>query len=93
MELPSFIELIKMSKEQIDTKLAPIRAKKMQAKIAAKLADVDECILNAESKTFELCAEKEINLDSLTKELDQIALLERRKEQLKTINSQLFPEQ
>lgn len=91
MKLKPFKEIIKLSKEKFDEAMAPIRAKQVRSKAELEMAKLDEKILSLEVKTQELCAEKEINFETLIKNLDEHALLERRKKQYTQVLDQLFP--
>lgn len=91
MQLKPFAELIKLSKEKFDEAMAPIRAKQVKSKAELEMAKLDEKILSLEVKTQELCAEKEINFETLIENLDEHALLERRRKQYVQVLEQLFP--
>ena len=90
MKLLKYKEIIGKSKEKIDELLAPIRANKMQKKAEFEMAKLDEKLLELETKIQDICLEKDINFDSLLECLDDIALLERRKQQYAEIINDLF---
>lgn len=91
MQLKPFKELIAMSKEKLDEAMAPIRARQVRSQAELEMAKLDAEILTAEGKVQEMCAKKEINFPALLDQLDEVALLERRKEQYTSVLNQLFP--
>lgn len=93
MKLKPFKDLIALSKEKLDEALAPIRARQVKAKAELQLAELDSKILNLETQVQEICACKDIDLVKLMDTLDEVALLERRKEQYAEVLAQLFPEE
>lgn len=92
MKLKPFKELIALSKEKLDEAMAPIRARQVKSQAELEMAKLDASILTAETDVQESCAQKDIHLPSLINKLDNLALLERRKEQYGEIITQLFPE-
>lgn len=93
MKLKPFKELLKLSKEKLDEALAPIRAHKVRTQAALESAKIEEQVVTLEAEIQEMCAQKEINFESLISKLDKAALLERRKRQYAQIVADLFPEE
>jgi len=91
MELKPFKDMLAMSKEKIDEAMAPIRAKQVKSKAELEMAKLEADILTKETAVQEMCLDKDINLPSLLDRLDDIALLERRKDQYHDVLEQLFP--
>ena len=91
MKLKPFAQLIKLSKEKLDEAMAPIRAHKVKTQAQLEMAKIDEKLVTHESEIQEMCAQKDINFDSLIKKLDDVAILERRKKQYEKIIGELFP--
>lgn len=92
MKLKPFKELIALSKEKLDEAMAPIRARQVKSQAELETAKLDASILTAETAIQEMCFQKDINLPSLINKLDDLVLLDRRKEQYGEIIAQLFPE-
>lgn len=92
MNLKPFKDLISMSKEKLNEAMAPIRARQVKAKADLEMSKLEADILGRETKVQEMCIEKDIDLPKLIDELDEIALLERRREQYGKVLKQLFPE-
>ena len=92
MQLKPFKELIAMSQEKMDEAMAPIRARKVRAKAELKMSELDADIVTKETKVTELVAKKDIDFEEVMDTLDELALLERRKEQYQDVLKQLFPE-
>lgn len=93
MQLRPFRELISLSKEKLDTALAPIRARQVKSKAELEQAKLDADILTKETEIQEMCAQKDFEFGPLMRRLDEIALLERRKRQYAKVLAQLFPEE
>lgn len=91
-KLTPFVEILKMGKEQLDAVLAPVRARLAKSRFDGEIARLQEKLLTAQAKIPELCAEKEINVSKLMDQMDDIALTERRIEDIKVVRDQLFPE-
>ena len=67
MKLKPFQEILKMSKENLDAALAPIRAHKVKTQAQLEMAKLDEKLVTLEAEIQEMCAQKEINFESLIK--------------------------
>ena len=91
-QLKPFRELIALSKEKIDEALAPLRASTAKAKATLKMAEIDEKIASLGQKIQELATSKDIDFDAIADKIDEIALLELRKQRFAEITGQLFPE-
>lgn len=91
MKLPSYFNLLEMSKEKIDQTLAPIRAAKAKSQANLEMVKLDEQIAVMEANIMESCTKHEINFSALIDNLDRVALLERKKKQYQTILKDLFP--
>jgi oligoendopeptidase F len=83
--------MLAMSKEKLDEALAPIRAKRFKAQAALEQSKIETELLEKESKVQEKLTAKEPCLSQVLDILDEIALLERRKEQYDKVLEQLFP--
>lgn len=93
MKLQPYKTLIALSKEKLDEAMAPIRARQVRLKARAAQADLDAEIVTIETRVQEALTGKDVNFPSLMDKLDEIALLERRKEQYDEVLAQLFPDE
>jgi len=91
-QLKPFKDLIALSKEKIDEALAPLRTATAKAKATLKTAEIDEKIAAVGQRVQEMAVSKEIDFDAIADKIDEIALLELRKERFEQITAQLFPE-
>ena len=91
MQIKPFKELIALSKEKLDEAMAPIRARQVKAQAELEMSTLDSDALTLELKVQELCVEKKIDFKKLLDTLDEVALIERRKEQYRKVLEQLFP--
>ena len=91
MHLKPFKEIIAMSKEKLDSAMAPIRARQMRSMAELEMHKLDAEILEKEISVQEMCIDKDLNLTVLIDRLDKIAVLERRKNQYGKVLKQLFP--
>lgn len=92
MKLKPFKELVGLSKEKLDAVLAPVRERQVEAAANLEMSKLDEKLISGEARVQELCAAKIIDFPTLLRELDDLALTERRLKQYKKILSELFPE-
>lgn len=91
MNLKPFKDLIAMSKEKLDEAMAPIRARQVKSKAELQLAELDAKILTKETEIQEMCSQRDIDLPKLIDKLDEVAIIERRKDQYAKVLAQLFP--
>lgn len=96
MELKPFKDVIAMSKEKLTEVMAAPRARRLRAQAEAEMSDLDIEILTLEGKIEESFISedsyKNFSFKNLLKQLDELALLERRKKQYGKVLGQLFPE-
>lgn len=92
MQLRPFKELIGMSKDKLREAMAPIRARQVRSKAELEMSKLEQDILTAETRVQEMCIEDDINLVRILDTLDDIALMEHRKEKYADVLTQLFPE-
>lgn len=90
-KLKPFKQLIALSKEKVDEALAPLRASTAKAKATLKMAEIDEKVAVLGQQVQELAVSKDIDFTAIANKLDEIALLEHRKNSLQEIVNQLFP--
>lgn len=91
MKLKSFAELIAMSKEQVDTTLAPMRAATAKAKANLLIAQQDEKIAAQEQQIQTVAVRKDIDFNTLAELIDDLELMTLRRERIADIVEQLFP--
>lgn len=91
MKLKPFAEMIALTKEKLDSAMAPIRARQVKSKAEMEMAGLDAEILTKETEVQEMCIERDIDFKKLLAKLDEIALLERRKKQYDKVLAELFP--
>lgn len=92
MKLKPYAEMLKLTKEAIDSALAPIRSRQVRSQADLEMAKLDEKIITLEAKVQEMCVEKSIDFQSLLSKLDEIAILERKKKQYAKVLEELFPD-
>lgn len=85
-------EILAMTSQAVDEALAPIRARQIKAKAETSLAQMDERLVTLERRIHEMCAEKDINFESVMDKMDDYELTQRRQQQLRSILASLFPE-
>ncbi len=92
MKLKSWKEYAAMTKEAVNTALAPLRAVRERKKAELAIAQLEEKIATQQAKIEEMCTKDGIDFDALIEAQDQLALNERKVRQFKEIITQLFPE-
>lgn len=93
MKLKPFKELVGLSKEKLDEAMAPIRARQFKSQTELEMAKLEADILTKETKVQEMFTDKDPDLPKAMDMLDEIALLERRKDQYRDVLDQLFPKE
>ena len=91
-KLSPYAKVITLAKEKVQEALAPIRAREMRKKAELEMAKIEGDILTKQQKVQELAAAYPIDFAKLIDALDEIALLERKLEQLSAIIMEMFPE-
>lgn len=84
-------ELIALSKEKLDLALAPIRARRFRAQAELEKSKLETEQIEKEAKVQEMLTSKEPTLPTILDLLDDIALIERKREQYDDLLTQLFP--
>ena len=85
-------ELVALSKEKLDSALAPMRARMAKAKAALESAKIEERMVSLEGEIQKLCTEKELDLEKIVGKLNEYALAERKAKQIKELIAALFPD-
>jgi len=91
VKLKPYKEMIKMSKEKLDSSLAGVRAMKAKRQAELEMAKLDETIVVYEAEINEICCQKDVNFASIISKLDQMELAKRKKKQYAVIIDQMFP--
>lgn len=86
-----FKELVALTKEGVDAALAIPRAKLAKISFDKERAELEEQKISGENKLVKLCTEKEPNVKLILDTVDDIAIAERRIEQIDAIIAKLFP--
>jgi len=90
-EIKSFKELVSMSKETLDEALIPLRVRAAKAKAEGEIIKLEEKLLAIETKINQLCAEKDLNFQSIIAQIDDYDLTERTLKQIQKLVASLFP--
>lgn len=94
MGLRPFKQLIAISKEKMTELMAAPRAKRLQYQGEVEMLEIDAEILMIEGKIEESFNEPDnFSFKNMLSQLDQIAILKRRKKQYDGVLSQLFPKE
>lgn len=89
--LKPYIEVIQESKDEKLKRTAPQKAATQKKRAELAILQLEEKIATKEQRLFDLASAPELNFDAIIDAQDEIALDERRCEQLKQIITQLFP--
>lgn len=84
-------QILAMTKEAIQSALAPIRVIEMKKKAELEMASIDGKIVEQEQKINEVCSKYPVDFNKLIDALDEKALLERRRKQFEQIIAEMFP--
>ena len=91
MQLTPYSELITLTADERERKNVIAKAARQKQRGLLRLAELDEKLASTEDSLTSLCQSIELDFDRIADKQDELALLIRRKEQLKTIIDQLFP--
>lgn len=92
MKLRPLTEILAASKEKLDEIRAPIRARAAKAKAELYLATLEEKGADLENKLNDLATSKELDFEKMADLVDEMEILEHRKDRIDEIVSQLFPQ-
>jgi hypothetical protein len=92
MQLKPLSEILALSKEKLDEAMAPIRARQVKAKADLESSKLSEKLVTLERQIHEACSKSDIDFAKVCDLMDEVALTERRIQQLGEIVAQLFPE-
>lgn len=92
-KVKSFREVVALTKEKLDEAMAPIRERSAKAKAELEIAKQQEKLISLETEIHKLCAEKELNFDSIANKIDSYELAERRLKQIERLVKDLFPKE
>ena len=90
-KVKSYQEVLALTKEKLDEALAPIRARSAKAKAELEIAKQQEKLIALETDIHKLCAEKDLNFNSIADKVDAYELAERRLKQIESLVAELFP--
>lgn len=91
MKLKPYKEILAMTKEKINSTLAPLRANRAKKQAELEISKMEEKMATIEAEIHELCAVQDIDFHRIIAALDQYALTERKKKQFTKIIKELFP--
>jgi len=86
-----FKDLVALSKEKLDEALIPLRVRAAKAKAEGEVIKLEEQLIKLETDINTLCAQKELDFNSITNTIDTYELTERRLTQIKKLVDNLFP--
>lgn len=92
MKLISYKEALKMGKEKIVSKLAPVKAMRAKKQAELEMAKIDEEIATKEAELHEECCKEDVNFKGIISIQNTLALSERKKKQYQKILDEMFPD-
>jgi hypothetical protein len=92
MKLPSYKSVLKMGKEKINQRLAPVKNSRAKKQAELEMAKIEEEIATKEADLHEECCNEEVNFSKIIDMQDSLALAERRKKQYQKILEEMFPD-
>ena len=92
MKLDKFENLLTRTKEKLDDVLVPIKVREMKAKAELEMTKLEAELIQGERDVQEYMSKPDtMEIACLIDKMDNVALIERRKEQFKTVIAELFP--
>jgi hypothetical protein len=92
MKLPKYADVVKFSDEEQAQNLAPLRASRARKQAELEMAKLEEEVATKEAQLYEKCCEKEVDFRRIIDLQDDLALVNRKKEQYKKILEEMFPD-
>lgn len=91
-KIPSFKDVLNMTKEALEESMIPLRIRSAKAKAESQKVKLEEKMLTLEQQIHTACSAKELDFDRIGDLMDDYEMAERRLEQINAIVNQLFPE-
>lgn len=91
MKLTPYREMIALAKDKAKELMAIPRAFEQRKRAELEMAKIDSLIAEGEQSINEVTAEYPVNFDRLIDKIDDLALLERRRDQFARIVAEMFP--
>lgn len=93
MSLMKYQDVLVLCKDKIKEVMAPLRAREMRKKGELEVCKIDSKIAEKEQKIQEYGSTYPIDFDRLIDALDELELIQRRKEQFEKIISEMFDQE
>lgn len=90
MKLPKYAEMLKKTKEQIDAAMCAVQVSVAKKKMELELAKQEAAIAEQEKAVQDMCSNKDLDIHSLIRAMDTLALAERKRDQMVKIMGELF---
>lgn len=90
-KLKPYSELVALSKKERKVELAPQHAEVGRKRAELELAEMDAQIATYERSIVQAATDSELNVGRIADSLDEIELLELRRDRMKEVLKQLFP--
>lgn len=91
LTLKPFKDIVRMTKDGMDTMLAPVRERQVKAKVTLKLAQIDEELVRLEREIQEAWASKEPDLEAIYVKVNKYELAERQSRVFTKMMEDMFP--
>ena len=91
MKLPTYSEALKMGKEKVGELLIPCKIKKAQKQAELEMCKLEETIATKTEAIQTACTKETVDFPNIIKLQDELALVERKLKQYKSILDQMFP--
>lgn len=86
-------DLLLLAKEKIDEAMAPLRAREMRKKGELEVIKLEAEIAEHESKMQKMKSTYPLNYESILDHIDELNLLQRRKDKFEEIIAELFADE
>jgi len=91
LQIKPYVEALAGSKAQEDADLAPARAEETKKQLELNIAQIDVQIMQTETTINQLTRRYPLDIASVIKGMDNLALMTRQRNQLANIIDQMFP--
>lgn len=91
MDLPSYKDVLSMGKEALKEVMIPVRVNKARKQAELEMCKLDEDLAVKAASLQDICSGENVNFAKIISLQDELALLNRKKEQYQQILDQMFP--
>jgi len=91
MKLTPYNEALKMGKKKLNELLVPVKVNRAKKQAELEMCKLDEEIATKQAALHDVCTSENIDFAKIIEMQDDLAILERKRNQYETILAEMFP--